>query len=489
MIGEKILNYKIEKLIGEGGMGTVYLGINEQFEQKVAIKVLAPQFVHNADIVKRFKKEASMLSKLNHPNIVKLLNFYENDKGVYLIMEYVEGYTLDEYITNISGPILEDKAAEMFYEILDGFEFAHSKGIIHRDIKPSNIIVTNDGEIKIFDFGIAKLINEPENQKLTRTGTKLGTVVYMSPEQIRQGEVSKLSDIYSLGVVLHQLLTGKSPYMPNEMSEFDISTKIVFEPLPRLKSIYPHVSDEIQNIVDIASSKKPENRFSSCSNFKSELWGLYNENNYNSKKHISNISERVKPDSFDENNKIHIILLKLFKNELISKELFTKSITNLDNDKYFSQIKRIDDTMNEVLLLSKKGILSNGDFEHEKKLIKDTIINLINEPVLDNSENTKQKNDIIDSELKLISELHRLINKSKISFWGNLNSNLISFMETNFISKEVTLTIMEKYKVKYGEDLVTSLMGISNYYDKIRSYLSVLIKLKIVRIDYPHQLK
>ena len=226
MIGQEILNYKIENLIGEGGMGTVYLGINKQIGQKVAIKSLAPQFVHNKEIVQRFKKEASTLAKLDHPNIVKLLNFYEDENGLFLIMEYVEGYNLDEYIEKISGPISEDKTNEMFSKILDAFEFAHSQGVVHRDIKPSNIIITKEQEVKVFDFGIAKLVDEPESHKLTRTGTKMGTPAYMSPEQIKQGEINKLSDIYTLGVVLHQMITGKPPYNSDEMSEFDKGTSL-----------------------------------------------------------------------------------------------------------------------------------------------------------------------------------------------------------------------------------------------------------------------
>ena len=271
MIGTVILNYKVISLIGEGGMGKVYLAENEQIGLKVAIKVLNTQFFNHEDIKARFKREAKTLALLDHPNIVKLLNYYEDDKGLYLIMEYVDGNTLDEYIENVNGLIPEEKAIKFFTRLLDAMNSAHENGIIHRDLKPSNIMINKNEDIKILDFGIAKIIDEEIDHKLTRTGTRLGTVAYMSPEQIRGQKLTTATDIYSLGVILFQMLTGKCPYDTSDISEFDLTVKIVQEPLPRMKAIYPYVSDELQIVVDKATSKEIINRFESIKDLRNEL--------------------------------------------------------------------------------------------------------------------------------------------------------------------------------------------------------------------------
>ena len=160
MIPVDLLNYQLIRLLGRGGMGEVYLARNKNIEQFVAVKALHPKYANNPMIRARFKQEAVMLNSLNHPNIVKFLNFVENEYGVFLIMEYVDGYTLEEYITKRNGLIVEEKAYPMFAEILNAFSYAHQHGIIHRDIKPSNIFLDKEGHIKVMDFGIAQIISE-----------------------------------------------------------------------------------------------------------------------------------------------------------------------------------------------------------------------------------------------------------------------------------------------------------------------------------------
>jgi serine/threonine protein kinase len=266
-----ILNYKILNKIGEGGMSRVFLGEDVYTKQKVAIKELLPQLSHSEDLRSRFRREAQIMASLDHPNIVRLLRYEESEKGFYLVMEFVEGLNLEQHISQITGPISEPKTIEIMSSILDAFEYAHSKNIVHRDIKPSNIIVQQNGKIKILDFGIAKILDENNNNK-TSTGTRMGTVVYMSPEQVKATkDINHLSDIYSLGILLFQMITGKPPYDSGKISDFDIQTQIVKEILPRANEFYPFVSDRIQKSIDIATAKDPNKRFKNCSEFKESL--------------------------------------------------------------------------------------------------------------------------------------------------------------------------------------------------------------------------
>ncbi|MCU0447756.1 MAG: serine/threonine protein kinase [Microscillaceae bacterium] len=272
-----LLNYQIKRIIGKGGMGTVYLAVHTRINRQVAIKELHPQFSREASIRERFRNEAALLANLHHPNIVALHDYIETGEGVYLIMEYVEGIPLDEYIQKVSGPIPEAKAQEIFAKILDAFAYAHAQGIVHRDIKPSNIMVLPDGDIKILDFGIAKNLQSEERQ-LTRTGMKIGTIYYMSPEQIRALAVDARTDIYSLGITLFEMLTGSNPFAP-DLSEFDVSNKIVNEPLPRARTFYPGISEAMQAVIDRATAKNPTERFQSIEEFKKALLAIQNPAN------------------------------------------------------------------------------------------------------------------------------------------------------------------------------------------------------------------
>jgi len=265
MIRKKILNYEIKSLIGEGGMGAVYLAEHVQFKRKVAIKALLSKYLTNEQIKLRFKNEASTLAHLQHPNIVGLYDYLEDELGMYLIMEYVEGTQLDDYITKVSGPMPEEKAIPLMKQIIAAFAYAHEKGIIHRDIKPANILITKSNEAKILDFGIAKFLGEG-NQNMTKTGTQMGSVYYMSPEQVQGKKADVRSDIYSLGVTFYQLLTGVNPYK-SLTTEYEIYTKIVKENLPPADEIYPSISKYLVRILQFALEKDPNLRFQNCDEF------------------------------------------------------------------------------------------------------------------------------------------------------------------------------------------------------------------------------
>ena len=239
--------------------------------QKAAIKVI------NADMVNDFtrkmlKDEAEHLAGLHHHNIVSFLDFHIDKEGnIYLIMEYAEGVSLDSYIKDINGLIVEDRICQIFEPILDGVSYAHKNGILHRDIKPANIVISTDGTCtpKILDFGIAKFINR--NAEEESEGLVMGTPSYMSPEQVKGGHLDERSDIYSLGVLLHQMLTGNAPYDTTTLTEQDINQKVVEEPLPRMRTYYKYVSDKVQAVVDKATAKNPDDRYQSCEEFKRAL--------------------------------------------------------------------------------------------------------------------------------------------------------------------------------------------------------------------------
>jgi serine/threonine protein kinase len=272
MIGREILNYRIEKIIGEGGMGTVYLACHTKIPNRLAaIKVLKSNFLSNENLKNRFRREMQIMANMSHENIIKLEQFDEDDMGMYLIMEYFDGIEIDDYLKNKIGIFPEEKAKPIMIQILKAFDFAHKQGIVHRDIKPANILINSDGtKIKILDFGIAKMKDDISMQ--TKSGAQIGTVFYMSPEQVLGKELDARSDIYALGVTFYQMLTGLNPYHDLN-TEYEVYNKITKEDLQDPREIYPGISDEMVNILRKSLAKDPTNRFQSCEEFISALNG------------------------------------------------------------------------------------------------------------------------------------------------------------------------------------------------------------------------
>lgn len=263
MIGKIIKKYKIIKLIGKGGMASIYEAINVDTGHKVAIKILAPELLNKSNLKQRFINEAKITARLNHPNIIKVIDLYEKDNIVAIIMELLEGMSLSDYIKR-KGKVSKDEALYIFKQILQAIDYAHKKGIIHRDIKPSNVFLIKEGnalKVKVLDFGIAKLASS--DMRMTATGMQMGTPLYMSPEQVKDTKnIDNLTDIYSLGVLLFFMLNGKEPYDIKTLSKFDVFEKIMYEKLPRIKE-YGYLNDIIQK----ATQKKPSDRFLTCSEF------------------------------------------------------------------------------------------------------------------------------------------------------------------------------------------------------------------------------
>jgi len=272
MIGKVIQNYEIVELIDEGGMGSIYMGVHKFLPRKVAIKVLNPILRNRPEIIERFKNEAFILSSLQHPNIVALYDYVENKEANYIIMEYIEGETLAEYIETTTGPIPEKRTILLFLKILDAVSYAHEKNIIHRDIKPANFIVNKNNNIKILDFGIAKSIDSI-SKSLTKTGLKVGTTLFMSPQQVRGQVLDRRTDIYSLGVTLFQMVTGQLPYDEND-TEYDLYNLIVNQAFPNPKDFYVGVSSEMHKIIQKATSKRPLDRYQSCDEFSKALLAI-----------------------------------------------------------------------------------------------------------------------------------------------------------------------------------------------------------------------
>jgi len=273
----RLEKYEILKVLGEGGMGAVYLARHRKIDRLVAIKLLHANLARDPMIRERFKNEAALLAKLTHPNIVTLYDYEERPDGLFLIMEYVEGTTLDRLLAE-HGPLSLDQAKPIFFQILDGVGYAHRHGVIHRDIKPANIIITPDWKVKILDFGIGKIVGEPRTSELTQTGVRIGTLMYMAPEQVAGRGVSIQSDIYALGLTFFQILTGAYPYQKDQYSDFEMSLKIVQEYLLDEEGHpYHSVPEPIKKALAKAIQKEPLQRYQSCEEFKTALEMAYAE--------------------------------------------------------------------------------------------------------------------------------------------------------------------------------------------------------------------
>jgi serine/threonine-protein kinase len=265
MIGTTIGQYRVVDKLGEGGMGEVYRAVDTMLEREVALKVLHRFGAQDASRLERFRSEAVTLARLNHPNIAILHNFFEVGQDYYMVMEYVEGENFDSLMRR-SGKLPLRTVLEWFCQALKGFEHAHARGVIHRDIKPANLMLNGEGLVKITDFGIARVMG---GQRLTQTGKLIGTLEYMSPEQVRGEEQDARSDIYSLGILLHELSTGQVPF--SGASDYEIMhahLENVPQPPRELDGSLP---PEIESAILKALSKNPGERFQTAGEFRAAI--------------------------------------------------------------------------------------------------------------------------------------------------------------------------------------------------------------------------
>jgi serine/threonine-protein kinase len=266
MIGTQIENYLIQAQLGEGGMGTVYRALETNLDRTVAIKVLNTDLARDPSIVERFRSEARAQANLNHTNIATLYAFLVFQGNPVMVMEYVEGETFQQCV-NRRGPLPSQEAVPLFRQALLGISAAHRMGIVHRDIKPSNLMLNRAGIVKVMDFGIAKVASSVNN--LTRTGAQMGTVFYMSPEQVKGERVDIRSDIYSLGITLYELLTANVPFSAS--SEFQVLNDHVNTPPPPPSKFYPYLPKGLENIILKSLAKNPDERFQTAEEFGAAL--------------------------------------------------------------------------------------------------------------------------------------------------------------------------------------------------------------------------
>ncbi|HSB08165.1 MAG TPA: protein kinase [Blastocatellia bacterium] len=255
MIGSLVGNYKITEKIGEGGMGAVFRGIDIMLEREVAIKMLRPELSSQPNIVERFRSEAVTLAKLNHPNIATLYSFVRHGDDFFMVMEFVRGDTLDAVIRK-SGAMNCDRAIRLFCQALEGIDHAHRMGIIHRDIKPANMMLTETGTLKVMDFGIARVLG---TARMTKQGNIVGTIEYMSPEQVRGQETDARSDIYALGILLYEMLTGRVPFASD--SEYDLMRMQIEDAPPPPRVFAAGIPPGVEQAIMRALAKRPDSRF------------------------------------------------------------------------------------------------------------------------------------------------------------------------------------------------------------------------------------
>ena len=337
--GQKINDrYEIIKTIGEGGMANVYLAHDTILDRKVAIKVLRGDLSNDEKFIRRFKREALSVSNLSHPNIVEVYDVGEEDGNYYIVMEYIEGKTLKQLLQK-RGALTLTEVIDIMSQLTDGLAHAHEAYIIHRDIKPQNIMIEDNGRIKITDFGIAMALNSTQ---LTQTNSVMGSVHYLPPEQANGKGSTVKSDIYSLGILMYELLTGSVPFKGDTAVE--IALKHMKEKVPSVRKQNPTIPQSVENIILKATAKNPKNRYDSVREMHADLETAlerdnekrlvyeYPENDLEETKVIAPISKEPKKSVVDK---------PLEKEEL--EDLYKTFYGNIEKE----EIEKDDSVLNE----------------------------------------------------------------------------------------------------------------------------------------------
>lgn len=270
--------YEIIRLIGEGGMANVYLAYDTILERNVAVKVLRGDLADDEKFVRRFQREALSASSLSHPNIVEMYDVGEDNGNFYIVMEYIEGKTLKQLIKK-RGSLTNTECVDIMCQLTDGLTCAHDSYIIHRDIKPQNIMILEDGLVKITDFGVAVALNASD---LTQTNSVMGSVHYLPPEQASGKGSTIKSDIYSLGIVLYEMLVGTMPFRGETAVE--IALKHIKNPMPSIRKVNPKVPQSLENIVLKCTAKNPKNRYNSARELYDDLKTCLDKSRENEKR-------------------------------------------------------------------------------------------------------------------------------------------------------------------------------------------------------------
>ena len=335
--GQKINDrYEVTKLIGEGGMANVYLGYDTILERDVAIKVLRGDLADDEKFVRRFRREAQNASLLSHPNIVQIYDVGEDDGNFYIVMEYIKGQTLKQLIKK-RGKLTPAETVDIISQLTDGLAHAHDSYIIHRDIKPQNIMILEDGMVKITDFGIAMAINASD---LTQTNSVMGSVHYLPPEQASGKGSTIKSDIYSLGIMMYEMLAGTMPFKGETAVE--IAMKHLKNPMPSIRKENPNVPQALENIILKATAKNTKNRYNNVREVYEDIKTCldksrkdekrivfkYPENEYNDENTqvVNNLKDEIKAKEEKTKKKEELIVKEIDESEYNDKKLniFTK---------------------------------------------------------------------------------------------------------------------------------------------------------------------
>ncbi len=265
--GKKLANYLIKEKIGVGGMGSIYSAIDTMLNRQVALKVIHPELLSNRHLIEKFKTEARMHAQLNHPNIVTVFSFEIIDKDYIIILEYVDGKSLKALLQE-TYPMKMADIFQYFKQILRGLNYAHSQNIIHRDIKPGNILVTKLGQVKLSDFGIAKILGTWEP---SMSGFVMGTPCYSSPELLSGKAIDSRTDIYSVGITFYEMLAGVPPFCADEYTDEEIQQKQIHETPPPPSKRNPQIIKELDEFILRTLKKRPEDRYQSAMEMLGEL--------------------------------------------------------------------------------------------------------------------------------------------------------------------------------------------------------------------------
>lgn len=306
--GQKINDrYEVRKLIGEGGMANVYLGYDTILERDVAIKVLRGDLADDEKFVRRFRREAQNASLLSHPNIVQIYDVGEDDGNFYIVMEYIKGQTLKQLIKK-RGKLTPAETVDIVSQLADGLAHAHDSYIIHRDIKPQNIMILEDGMVKITDFGIAMALNASD---LTQTNSVMGSVHYLPPEQASGKGSTIKSDIYSLGIMMYEMLAGTMPFKGETAVE--IAMKHLKNPMPSVRKENPNVPQSLENVILKATAKNTKNRYNNVREVYEDIKTCLDKSRKDEKRIVFQYPEN---EYSDENTKV----VDNLKDEIKAKE-------------------------------------------------------------------------------------------------------------------------------------------------------------------------
>lgn len=318
MLEGRLLNerYKIKKMIGGGGMANVYLARDIILDRDVAIKVLRLEYANDEEFIARFHREAQSATSLSHPNVVNIYDVGDEENIYYMVMEYVDGMTLKKYIQTY-GPVEVEEAIDIMKQITSAISHAHANDIVHRDIKPQNILIDPYGHVKVTDFGIAVALSATS---LTQTNSVLGSVHYLSPEQARGGMANKKSDIYSLGIVLFELLTGRLPFSGE--SAVSIALKHLQSNTPSIRRWNPDLPQSIENIVLKATTKDPFHRYDAVFEMEDALDAALLPGKIDEEMYIP------PEDSGEATKAIPVITHDTFKQHKSSQDTIVNSTTN-----------------------------------------------------------------------------------------------------------------------------------------------------------------